>query len=433
MRRRLISVALAAALLALGAAPSGQTAASAGSWPQWGGPSRNFVVEAGGLASGWPSSGPPRLWERTLGEGHSSIVSDGSRLYTMYRPAGLLSMVRRSRQEVIAAFDPATGKTIWEYPYDSRVDDLNLSEGAGPHSTPLLVDDRLFAMSSRVELFAIDKRNGTLAWKHDFAAEYGAPLDDRGYSPSPIAYRDTVIVPAGGKGSSVTAVKQSDGAIVWRAGNFPLGQGSPILIRVGGQDQLIVSGGNEIVGMSPATGAILWTHPHKTDWGLNISTPVWNAADDTLFVSAAYNNGSRLLKLTQAGGRTMVQELWFQNRMRVHIGSVIRLGDIAIGSTGDFSAVTIAAIDLASGSVLWQSRDFARATFLHADGKLVVLDEDGHVGLATATRQGLQVLAKAPLLTNRAWTVPTLIGTTLYVRDRARMVAIDLGTASARQ
>jgi outer membrane protein assembly factor BamB len=408
------------AALALGA---GREVAARGNWPQWGGPSRNFVVDSSPIASSWPASGPRRLWSRPLGEGHSAIVTDGARLYTMYRPAA----ARRSLQEVIAAFDPGTGSTLWEYAYAAPVDGLNLSEGAGPHSTPLLVGDRLYAMSSRLELFALDKAKGTLLWKHDFAGEYGAAIDDRGYSPSPLAYRDTVIVPAGGKGSSVTAVNLATGAIAWRAGDFPLGPGSPIVITVDGQDQLVVSGGDEIVGMDPAGGAILWTHPHKTDWGLNISTPVWNAGDQTLLVSAAYNNGSRLLKLSQSAGRTTVRELWFQNRMRVHIGSVIRLGDMAVGSSGDFTAVTIAAIDLTNGRVLWQSRDFARSTLLHADGKLVVLDEDGHVGLATASRQGLKVLAKAEVLRSRAWTAPTLDGRTLYLRDRASMVALDLG------
>jgi outer membrane protein assembly factor BamB len=394
-------------------------------WPQWGGPHRNFTVDTKGLASSWPASGPKRLWERSLGEGHSSIVSDGALLYTMYRPAGLLTMIRRSQQEVVIAMNPATGETAWEYTYAAPTAGLNLSEGAGPHSTPLIVGDRLFAVSSRVELFAIDKRAGKLLWSHDMTKEFGSPLDDRGHAPSPIAYRDTVIVPAGGSGSSVIAFNQQTGATVWKSGSFPLGPGSPILINVNGQDQLVITGGNEIVGMDPVAGAILWTHPHKTEWGLNISTPVWSP-DGTLFVSAAYNNGSRLLKLTQTGGKTTVQQLWYQNRMRVHIGSVIRLGNMAVGSSGDFGGVTVAGIDLKDGRVMWQSRDFARATFLQADGKLIVLDEDGHIGLATASPAGLQVLAKAQVLSNLAWTAPTLVGTTLYARDRARMVALDL-------
>lgn len=419
--RRLMVAGLMVVLAGIGAPAAPDT-----SWPQWGGPRRNFVIETTGLASKWPASGPAKLWQRELGEGHSSIVADGGRLYTMYRPLGMLSMIRRSQQEIVTALDASTGRTIWEYAIDSPTAGLNLSEGAGPHSTPLIVGKRLFVMSSRVEIAALDTQTGKRLWYHDLTKDVGAPLADRGYSSSPIAYGGTVIVPAGGPGASVVAFNQETGAIAWKSGNFPVAPASPVLITVDGQEQLVVSGAAEVVGVSPATGAVLWTHANKTDYGLNISTPVWGEGN-LLFLSAAYNNGARLLKLAQSGGKTTVQELWTQNRMRVHIGSVIRLGDFAVGSSGDFGPCPAVAIDLKTGQILWQNREFARSTFLHADGKLIVMDEDGSIGLATATRQGLTVLAKASVLTNRAWTPPTLVGTRLYVRDRQRMIALELG------
>jgi outer membrane protein assembly factor BamB len=395
-------------------------------WRQWGGPTRNFVAPAGTLAERWPPGGPRRLWQRNLGEGHAAVLFEDGRLYTAYRPLGGLSLVRRSQQEIVTALDAATGKTLWEYAYNAPTAGLNLSEGAGPHATPLLVGDVLYASSSRVELFALDKQSGRLLWTHDLAKELRAPIDDRGYAPSPIAYRDTIVVPAGAPGAAVAAFHQKTGAVVWKAGDFAVAPASPILITVDGQEQLVVSGADEIVGVDPGKGTVLWRHPHKTDWGLNISTPVWGEGN-LLFVTAAYNNGARLLKLTQTGGKTAVQELWHQNRMRVHIGTVIRLGDFAVGSSGDFGPCPTAAIDLATGRILWQNREFARATFLHADHKLVILDEDGTLGLATASRTGMKVLARASILTNRAWTAPTLVNTRLYVRDRKSIAAFELG------
>ena len=55
-------------------------------WPQWGGPSRDFTVKSDKLADTWPKDGPPRLWSRPLGDGYSSIISDGDLIFTMYRP-----------------------------------------------------------------------------------------------------------------------------------------------------------------------------------------------------------------------------------------------------------------------------------------------------------------------------------------------------------
>jgi hypothetical protein len=161
---------------------------------------------------------------------------------------------------------------------------------------------------------------------------------------------------------------------------------------------------------------------------LNISTPLWSAADHLLFVSSAYGTGTRVIELRQAGGKTTATEKWFSNRMRVHIGSVIRIGNFVYGSSGDFGPAFITAIDVTTGKIAWQDRTFSRAQLLHADGKLVILDEDGNLGIATVTPDGLQVLAKAPVLENRAWTPPTLVGTRLYARDRKNVAAFDLGS-----
>lgn len=355
------------------------------------------------------------------------MAVDGSRLYTMYRPLGLLAAVRRSPEEVITALDAATGKTIWEHKFPSPTDGVNFSEGAGPHSTPLVTADRVFAVGSRKELFALDKANGQVAWSHDLIKEYGASDPDRGYPSSPLLYNDTVIVSVGGPGQALAAFSAKTGALVWKGGNVEFSPASPLVIDVDGQKQLLYFGGDAVAGFDPATGGMLWSHPHKTDWGLNISTPIWSPSDHLLFISSAYGTGSRVLELRQAGGKTTAAEKWFNNRMRIHIGSAIRIGNYVFGSSGDFGPAFLTAVDVTSGKVAWQDRSFSRAQLLYADGKLVVLDEDGNLGLATVSASGLQVLAKASILNHLSWTPPTLVGTRLYVRDRKTIAAFELG------
>ena len=53
-------------------------------------------------------------------------------------------------------------------------------------------------------------------------------------------------------------------------------------------------------------------------------------------------------------------------------------------------------------------------------------DEDGEIAITTLTDKGLDVHASAHVLSQDAWTAPTLVGTTLYVRDRANIVALDV-------
>jgi outer membrane protein assembly factor BamB len=420
-RRTVLGLVILAAIVW---APRGLGSAGVADWTQWGGPNRNFIADATGLASSWPSEGPPRLWSRRLGEGHSAILAEGGRLYTMYRPLGLLSLVWRSREEVVTALDAATGNTIWEFTYPAPTTGRDFAEGAGPHSTPLIVGNRLYALSSRNELFALDKATGRLLWSHDFAKEYGASGNYRGATCSPLSYKGTIIVVMeGGPGQAVAAFDQQTGALVWKAGDDS-SPASPILIDVDGQTQLVVLGGNQVFGFDPATGRQLWSHPHKTQYGLNISTPVWSAG--SLFLSAAYGTGTRAVEVRQVAGKSTVSERWASTRMRVHFGTVIGLDGYVYGSSGDFGPAFITAVDMKSGRIVWQDRTFARAQLIYADGKLIVLDEDGTLGLATIESQGLKVLARAPILTSVSWTPPTLAGTTLYVRDRKTIAAYNL-------
>src|SRR5262245_21482862 len=118
------------------AAPSRPAAA----WPQWGGPTRDFRSPSKGLASSWPGGRPRELWSRPLGDGYSGIVTDGRALYTMYRPA-------KADTEAVIALDPATGRTLWEHAYDASArPSMNMEYGPGPHATPLLVDDLVYAV-----------------------------------------------------------------------------------------------------------------------------------------------------------------------------------------------------------------------------------------------------------------------------------------------
>ena len=374
-------------------------------------------MNAKGLANTWPDGGPKKLWSRLLGEGYSAVSVDGGVLYTMYR---------EGTEEVVIALDAATGKTVWEYRYSAPIPASNaLENGRGPHSTPLVVGDRVFTVGIWDVFNCLDKKTGKLLWSHDLIQEYKAPRLGRGYGSSPLAYNDTVILPVGAKGGSgVMAFRQKDGSVAWKNHDFQGGFSSPILMKVDGQEQLVIFMADDIVGLDPNNGNLFWKYPHKTDWGLNISTPVYEG--NLLFCSSAYSGGSRVLELSREGGKTNVKELWFTNRMRVHHGNAIMLGGNVYGSSGDFGPAPLVAMHLADGKELWRDRNYSKANFVFADGKLIILDEDGHLTLAKPGPQGLEVLAKAELLHRNAWTAPTLAGTNLYIRDRRSIMALDL-------
>jgi len=82
-----------------------------------------------------------------------------------------------------------------------------------------------------------------------------------------------------------------------------------------------------------------------------------------------------------------------------------------------------------TGRVVWQDRNFSKASFLYADGKFILVDEDGNLALTTVSPMGLKIHSKAALLNSNAWTAPTLVGTALYIRDRKNIMALDVGAS----
>lgn len=420
-----------AGCLALTAHLSAQAAAS--DWPQWGGPQRNFMSPSTGLAETWPAGGPPVLWSRPLGLGHSAIVTRGGLLYTLYRPGKLVSRTGPwTPEEVVIALDAKSGKTVWEHRYPSEPFDF--SQGPGPHSTPLVAGERVFATGTNKQVHALDARTGKLLWVRDLVKELGAPprlirpAVKAGYAVSPLAYRDTIILQAGGAGQAVIALRQSDGSLAWKSGDFLVSEASPLLIDVNGQTQAVIFAAQAVYGLDPATGRILWSHPHDTNGDMNNSTPVWGP-DNVLVVSSGYDQGTRALRLTRQGDATRVEELWFTNRLKVMFANVLRLGDHLYASHGDFGPSVTTAVNVATGQVVWQERGFGRSSFVHAEGKTIVMDEDGDLALVRLTPQGMTVLAQAHIFDSVSWTAPTLVGTTLYARDREKIVALNLGRA----
>ena len=267
-----------------------------------------------------------------------------------------------------------------------------------------------------------------LLWSHELWRDFNGSFIINGYASSPIAYRDTVIVQVGGPGKSLVAFNAVDGKVRWQAHGFRNSQSSPILIRVDGVEQLVAYMHNEIVGVDPASGALLWRHPVAAtmNFHFNIATPVWGEGN-LLFASSAYGVGGRVLNLTSGGGRAVAKELWQSERTRVHHENAIRIGDVIYASTGHLGPAFLTAFNVHDGRVLWQDRGFSHAMLLHAGNRMLILDEDGTLGLAEVSPKAFVVHSRAEILRGPAWTPPTLIGPTLYVRDRHTIAALRVG------
>jgi len=396
---------------------AGVSGGSSGDWLLWGGPHHDFIAPSTGLAATWPATGPRKLWSRALGDGYSAVAVEGTTLYTAYR---------RGSQDVIIALDSRTGTTIWEYAYEAPFkNSYDEAVGPGPYAMPQVVGDRIVTASGIGKIHSLDKQTGRPVWSHDVYTEFGGTRLPFGYSCHALPYKDMLILLAGGRSSAALAFRQSDGAVVWKGLSFQNAHSSPLLIEVDGQPQVIALIASEVIAINPDNGQLLWRHPHNTQHGLAISTPVW-APGNLLFISSAYEGGSRVLELHQAGGKTTVKELWSNQKLKSHFGAVIRQGDYMYFSSGHDGPAFMTCVNLRTGQVAWQERGFAKAQLVAGDDKLILLDEDGMLALIDPKPAAFRVLAKVSLLEHLSWTPPTLSGTKLYIRDRHNLMALDL-------
>jgi outer membrane protein assembly factor BamB len=299
--------------------------------------------------------------------------------------------------------------------------------GNGPYSSPLIVGDRLFTTGVAGRLQCLDKKSGKVLWTQQLWNDHRGSRLMYGYASSPIAFRDTIVVPVGGPGKSVMAFQQADGKVAWAKNDFGNVYSSPILIDLGGLEQLAVVMDGFVIAVNPHNGDLQWQVPFKADYSIAVATPVWGP-DNLLFVSSEYNAGTKVIELQRNGLQTKATELWSSNRLRLHHGNAMRLdGVIYFSSGGKGSQAILSAVDARTGKIYWQERSIEKATFVWADGKLVTLDQDGNLMIAYPSTEGFKIAAKAPLLTHLSWTPPVLVGTRLYIRDRRSMMAVDLG------
>ena len=96
-------------------------------------------------------------------------------------------------------------------------------------------------------------------------------------------------------------------------------------------------------------------------------------------------------------------------------------------ATQDFEGLIRAS--LADGSVQWTSGRIGSGNLLLADGKLIVLTEDGELLLAPAVSKGYKVLHRQQILGFETRAHFAISNGKLFARDKKRLVSMDLTVA----
>ncbi|MCB1236865.1 MAG: PQQ-binding-like beta-propeller repeat protein, partial [Verrucomicrobiae bacterium] len=229
------------------------TAALAGDWPWWRGPNHDGIAEPGQEAPVAFSASENCRWSADLpGRSHGSAAVAGDRVF--------LAVAEEEAQiQSVMCFDRDTGGLKWktEIHRGGLVQKTN-KKASWASGTPACDGERVFVNfinGDAVFTTALDL-DGKQLWRTRIT---GYTIH-QGYGSSPAIHGDLVLVSADNKsGGAVCGLNRKTGEVVWKRERAQMpNYASPVVFKVGGRDQLFLTGTEKVSSFDPLTGETLW-------------------------------------------------------------------------------------------------------------------------------------------------------------------------------
>ncbi|HUE83680.1 MAG TPA: PQQ-binding-like beta-propeller repeat protein [Pyrinomonadaceae bacterium] len=392
------------------AAETAAAHASRNYWTNYRGPNRDGRYEEMKIATNWSAQGLPVVWKQPIGLGYASFVVADGRAYTIEQ---------RRRQEVVAAYDLATGREVWTQSWNAEYTD---STGDGPRATPTWDNGRLYALGATGELRCLDGKTGAVVWGKNILKDNQAQNLPWAMAASPLIVDEKVIVlPGGSGGKSIVAYNKMTGAPIWRVLDDRQAYVSPMLVTLGGRRQIMVVSATRILGLAPENGSLLWSHPWATDMGINVSQPIL-VDKNRFFISSGYGKGAALIELTGSGNGFTARTIWENINMKNKFNSSV----LHQGHVYGLDEGILTCVDVNTGERKWKGGRYGYGQVLLADGHLIVMSDSGELVLVRATPEQHSEVARFTALEGKTWNYPALAGGRLLVRNATQMACYNI-------
>lgn len=440
-------------------------------WPMWGGtPGRNMVSPLRGLAASWDVETRRNIrWSAELGSHtYGNPVVAGGKVFLGTNNDGERNPALQGDKGVLLALRESDGRFLWQAVTEKLSSEQDWAQ-IGVCSSPLVEGDRLFYVSNRNELVALDTEGfldgendgpyqqetvtsstgADLVWKLDMRAELGV-VPRFASANSPVSYGHLLFIntsngvgkegkPTAPRAPSFLAVDKSTGKVVWS--DASPGEGliagqwsSPAVGLVGGTPQVVFGGGDGwLYAFHALTGEPLWRFDGNADAGPRpeargyfVATPVFYGDEVLVGIGHDPQDGPGpgrfwAIDATQKGDITRRGVLWRYDKL----GRTLSTAAVADGLVyiADFNGF-LHCLDLATGRPYWTHDLFAAAwgSPLVADGRVYVVDEEGEVGILKTGRK-LEVLGTVSL-GGAAYSTPVAANGALLIATSRQLFAI---------
>jgi len=329
----------------------GATALRAGDWSAFRGPNGDGIALEKNAPLQW-GPGENIKWKAPLPDkGNSSpIVSRGKVFLTCATEEG--------KKRGLYCYDRQSGKLLWSQIVPYAAPDPTHATNPYCGSSPAADGQHIVAWHGSAGLYCYDY-DGKKLWSRDL----GVFKHIWGYGSSPVFLGEKIIMNCGpGERTFVIAIAVQDGKTIWqkdepggasgeKGDSEWLGSWStPLVAKVEGRDQILVSLPYHVNAYDPADGVILWSCDGLDK--LVYTSPV--VSNGIAISMGGYHGPAIGFKAGGKGNITDAGRLWHatsKNPQRIGTGIVV--GKHLYMANEQFIAQCI---DIATGKDLWQTR-----------------------------------------------------------------------------
>jgi outer membrane protein assembly factor BamB len=251
--------------------------------------------------------------------------------------------------------------------------DLKNAKNSHASPTPILDAGRVYVHFGAEGTAALDAATGAILWKARFpyASQHGA-------GGSPVIYKDLLIFSGDGHYEAwVIALDTRTGKVRWKTERrkpFDQAYTTPLVISVGGRDQLVSIGAYRATSYDPATGKEIWMVRYEEGFS-NVPRPVFGHG--LVYIATGFFQPAVLaVRADGTGDVTGTHIAWSLTRGAPFTPSPILVGDelYVVSDLGVLSC-----LDARTGKLHWQQRLGGNysASPVYADGRLYFLSEEG--------------------------------------------------------
>jgi outer membrane protein assembly factor BamB len=326
--------------------------ALAGNWPGWRGPGGDGRTTETDLPVHWGRTENVRWCVPMPEPGNSTPIVWNNRIL-------VTQALEKEDRRTVMCLDRSDGRRVWQEGVTYRKKDKTHSTNPYCSASPVTDGERIIAWFGSAGVVCYDFQGKEL-WRRDLG------IQDHiwGTGSSPILDGDLCILNFGpGNREFLVALDKRTGKTVWkvqvpegsvdspesRSGLLRGSWTTPLVIRVGGQAQLIMHWPKQVVAYDPRTGEELWSCQGLAD--LAYTSPIFG--DDILVALGGYNGPSLAVRPGGSGDITETHRIWRKRRSDLFLGTgVVVDGRLYVNDMHN----NVHCVDVFTGKEIWKER-----------------------------------------------------------------------------